>query len=205
MRWHIERSPQDFIKSIRHTSVSAEFCKVNGGLHGDSHGRIGKQFGGRLAQANARRQEQQSVSNRHHADNPRYLRSRATVELSSAGTGAFLASEGRISCASTLPNCTPYWSKGFMFHTTPWVNTLCSYRATSAPRIAGVRRSARIVLLGRLPSKLRYGSPAGAACPKARALLCAKTLAIRRSRCLPSGLSDWRKPMKSQGTSFVPW
>src|ERR1019366_9518745 len=105
---------------------------------GGSHGRMGKQFGGRLAQGKGSREEQQRVSNRH-ADNPRYLRSRATVELSSAGNDAFLASEGRISCASTLPNCTPNWSKGLMFHTTPWVNTLCSYRATSAPRIAGVR------------------------------------------------------------------
>src|ERR1035437_6955079 len=50
----------------------------------------------------------------------RYHFSNATVELSSSGSGASLASDGRISCA------------------------------TSAPRISGVSRSARIVLLGLL-------------------------------------------------------
>ena len=35
-----------------------------------------------------------------------------------------------------------------MSQITPCVNTLCSYSATSAPSVAGVRRSARIVLVG---------------------------------------------------------
>src|SRR5437763_503511 len=42
----------------------------------------------------------------------------------------------------------------------PWVNTLCSYRATSAPSARGVSRSARMVLVGRLPSKVRCGTSA---------------------------------------------
>ena len=41
--------------------------------------------------------------------------------------------------------------------------------------------------------------------PKASASACAKTLAISRSWWTPSGFSDWAKPMKSQGISFVPW
>ena len=40
----------------------------------------------------------------------------------------------------------------------PCVKTLCSYSATSFPSAAGVSRSRRIVLDGRLPSKVRCGT-----------------------------------------------
>ena len=54
-----------------------------------------------------------------------------------------------------------------MCQITPWVNTLCSYSATSAPSEAGVRRSPRIVLVGRLPSKVLCGTSQSGA-PSAR-------------------------------------
>src|SRR6266851_2384902 len=60
--------------------------------------------------------------------------------------------------ASTLPSSTPHWSNESMCQTAPWVKTLCSYRATSLPRAAGVSRSSSIVFEGRLPSKVRWGT-----------------------------------------------
>ena len=38
-------------------------------------------------------------------------------------------------CASTLPSSTPHWSNESIFQIAPWANTLCSYSATSAPRV----------------------------------------------------------------------
>ena len=77
----------------------------------------------------------------------------------------------------------------------------------------GVRRSARIVLEGRLPWKTRWGTsqsgvPSALTCsgvlPKASASVWAKTFARSISWCRPRGLSGWAKAMKSQGMSLVP-
>ena len=40
-----------------------------------------------------------------------------------------------------------------MFQIAPCVKTLCSYSATSLPRVSGVSRSTRMVFVGRLPSQ----------------------------------------------------
>ena len=40
--------------------------------------------------------------------------------------------------ASTLPSSTPHWSKESICQIVPWVNTLCSYSATSWPSTRGV-------------------------------------------------------------------
>jgi hypothetical protein len=91
--------------------------------------------------------------------------------------------------------------------------------AISAPSVAGVSRSARRVLLGRLPSKVRCGTSAAgvpsartssAVRPNASASPCAIMLAIRRSCWSPplpsgSGLSGSQKPRKSHGSRRVPW
>src|SRR5947209_841411 len=53
-----------------------------------------------------------------------------------------------IRCARTLPSSTPHWSNESIFQITPCVNTECSYRATSLPKVSGVSRSAKIVLTG---------------------------------------------------------
>ncbi len=96
----------------------------------------------------------------------------------------------------------------------PWVKTLCSYSATSLPSASGVSWSSRIVFVGRLPSNTRCGTSASgvpsartssAVLPNASASVCAKTFAISRSWCSPSGFSGRRNPMKSHGISFVPW
>src|SRR5262245_62429167 len=72
----------------------------------------------------------------------------------------------------------------------PWVNTLCSYKATSFPSAAGVKRSITMVLDGRLPSNIRCGTsqsgvPSDLTCsrvfPKASASVCANTFASRIS------------------------
>ena len=71
------------------------------------------------------------------------------VELSCVSFGSCaLCSSGTIRFASTLPSSTPHWSKELMFQIVPWVKTLCSYSATSVPSTSGVRRSARMVVLG---------------------------------------------------------
>ena len=71
-----------------------------------------------------------------------------------------------------------------------------------------------MVFDGRLPSKTRWGTSqsgvpsaftSSGVLPKASASVWAKTFAIRRSWCRPSGLSVWQKPMKSQGMTLVPW
>src|SRR5437667_2144732 len=81
------------------------------------------------------------------------------VELSCASSGSLvLSSSGMIRLASTLPSSTPHWSNELIFQMVPWTKTLCSYSAMSLPRVSGVSRSARIVFVGRLPSKVRCGT-----------------------------------------------
>jgi ribosomal protein L17 len=60
--------------------------------------------------------------------------------------------------AMVLPSSTPHWSKGLMPQMAAWQNTLCSYRATRAPRLWGVSAGSHSVLLGTLPAKVRCGS-----------------------------------------------
>src|SRR5262249_26546147 len=76
----------------------------------------------------------------------------------------------------------------------PWVNTLCSYNATSFPSAAGVKRSNTMVFDGRLPSNTRCGTsqsgvPSALTCsrvfPKASASVCANTLASIVDRMKP--------------------
>src|SRR5215813_10982035 len=89
----------------------------------------------------------------------RCLRIRLLVELSWPSLGsAPLSSSGMMRWAKTLPSSTPHWSNESMSQIVPWVKTLCSYRATSFPSAAGVKRSSRIVLDGRLPSNTRCGA-----------------------------------------------
>ena len=94
------------------------------------------------------------------------------------------------------------------------MKTACSYSATSDPSTRGVNRSARIVFDGRLPGNVLCDTsgPAtpsartsSAVLPNASASPCANTLAINRSWCRPTGLSDFANPMKSHGISRVPW
>ena len=82
---------------------------------------------------------------------------RRVVQFGRAGSPV---SSGVIRLASSLPSSTPHWSKLLIPQTTPCTKTMCSYRAISWPSTAGVSVSARIVVLGRLPGKLRYGSAA---------------------------------------------
>ena len=121
---------------------------------------------------------------------------------------------GAICLASTLPSSTPHWSKESIPHTVPCVNTECSYSATNEPRRNGVRTSARITLVGRLPSITLCGTTASgvpsartssAVLPKASALACANTFAESRSWCSPSGLRVLPKPIRSTGMIVVPW
>ena len=72
----------------------------------------------------------------------------------------------------------------------PCVKTLCSYNATRLPSTRGGRRSARIVVLGRLPGNVLCGTSgsgtpsartSAAVFPKASASACAKTFDISRS------------------------
>src|SRR6059036_1962352 len=95
----------------------------------------------------------------------------------------------------------------------PWVNTLCSYSATSFPSVSGVSRSARIVFEGRLPGNIRWGTrlsgvPSALTCsrvlPKANASVCANTFASSRSWCRSSGFRACPNAMKSQGTRLIP-
>ena len=66
----------------------------------------------------------------------RKRRMRALVELSCRSSGvADAACSGMIRCGRTLPSSTPHWFKDSIRQMTPWVNTLCSYKATSAPRL----------------------------------------------------------------------
>ena len=48
------------------------------------------------------------------------------------------AARGRSAWPATLPSSTPHWSKESMPQIAPWVKTLCSYSATSDPRVCGV-------------------------------------------------------------------
>ena len=89
------------------------------------------------------------------------------VELSCFNTGAAPASSsGMMAAANTLPSPTPHWSNESMFQMTPCVKTLCSYTgaAISLPSVSGVSCSARMTLLGRLPSNVRCGTTP--ACPR---------------------------------------
>ena len=101
-----------------------------------------------------------------------------------------------------------------MSQITPWVNTLCSYSATSVPSSRGVSSSASSTLLGRLPGITRCGTTSGgvpsartssSVLPNASACAWANTLDIRMSWWSPSGLRVWPKPIRSTGISFVPW
>ena len=47
------------------------------------------------------------------------------------------AARGRSAWRATLPSSTPHWSKESMPQIAPWVKTLCSYSATSEPRVCG--------------------------------------------------------------------
>src|SRR5919201_6047047 len=88
----------------------------------------------------------------------RYRRMSAFVELSWASAGPVaLSSSGMMRWASTLPSSTPHWSNESTSQIAPWVNTLCSYSATSLPSVSGVSRSARMVFEGRFPSNARCG------------------------------------------------
>ena len=90
------------------------------------------------------------------------------VELSCVSSGSLaLSSSGMIRLARTLPSSTPHWSNELIFQMVPWTKTLCSYSAMSLPSFSGVSRSARIELVGRLPSKVRcrtrnVGTPSAA-------------------------------------------
>ena len=75
-------------------------------------------------------------------------------------------------------------------------------------------RPARIVFVGRLPRKTRWGTrqasvssaaTSSSVLPKASASAWAKTFAISRSWCRPTGTRLSTKPMRSAGISFVPW
>src|SRR5438046_1045570 len=77
-----------------------------------------------------------------------------------------------------------------MPQTVPWVKTLCSYRATSAPSVRGSSRSARIVFVGWLPANVRCGTSSGGTpsaatsspvLPKASASVWAMKFAVNRS------------------------
>src|ERR1700691_2526603 len=86
----------------------------------------------------------------------RYRRISALVHIPWASVGSeTLATRAAVRWARTLPSSTPHWSNESIFQMTPWVNTLCSYNATSAPSVNGVSRSASTVLVGRLPSQTR--------------------------------------------------
>src|SRR5215472_2584001 len=121
----------------------------------------------------------------------RYRRIRLLVELSWPSLGSLLlSSSGMMRWASTLPSSTPHRSNESMSQIVPWVNTLCSYIATSFPSAAGVNRSNTMVFDGRLPSKTRCGTsqsgvPSALTCsrvfPKASASVCANTLASNMS------------------------
>src|SRR5215469_7245483 len=81
------------------------------------------------------------------------------VELSCISSGSVvLSSSGIIRFASTLPSSTPHWSNELIFQMVPCTKTLCSYSAMSLPSVSGVKRSARMVFVGRLPSKVRCGT-----------------------------------------------
>jgi hypothetical protein len=128
--------------------------------------------------------------------------------------GASGPSSAAIRVASTLPSSTPHWSKELTSQITPWVNTLCSYRAVSWPSTDGVSSGARMVLVGRFPGKVRCGArarstPSASTCslgfPKARASVWAKKLAMSRSWWSPTSTAGRQMPMKSHGISLVPW
>ena len=96
----------------------------------------------------------------------------------------------------------------------PWVNTLCSYSATSAPSLRGVSLSTRIMLVGRLPSATRNGvwkSGEPSAFEFLGGLAEGQRLGLREQvghqQVVLVGvvLNGWQKPRKSQGISFVPW
>src|SRR5213078_3753385 len=66
---------------------------------------------------------------------------RVFVELSWSSVGSvWLSSSGMIRWASTLPSSTPHWSNESTSQIAPWVNTLCSYSATSFPSVSGESR-----------------------------------------------------------------
>jgi hypothetical protein len=60
-----------------------------------------------------------------------------------------------------LPEFNAHWSKLSIARIAPRVKTLCSYSATMAPSVAGSSLSARIMLVGRLPSVTRNGMDNG--------------------------------------------
>ncbi len=118
--------------------------------------------------------------------------------------------------ANSLPSSTPHWSNESIPQTPPWVNTLCSYSATSGPSVRGVSGSARITFVGRLPAITLCGtSAAGRALgarpprrvlPNASASAWAKTFAISRSWWLAE--RRWAgaaKPIEVGRDSLVPW
>jgi len=61
---------------------------------------------------------------------------------------------GMMRAASAFPSSTPTGQMSQCPKMAPCVKTLCSYNATSFPSASGVSRSIRIVLDGRLPSKV---------------------------------------------------
>src|SRR6478736_9061749 len=98
----------------------------------------------------------------------RYRRISSLVELLCTLFGSSSAcSSGMTRCASCLPSSTPHWSNEPIDQSAPWVNTLCSYRATSWPSTYGVSLSIRNVDDGRLPSNTLNGTRSSAT-PSAR-------------------------------------
>src|ERR1019366_2157164 len=121
----------------------------------------------------------------------RWRRIKLFVELSCASAGSvLLSSSPMIFLARTLPSSTPHWSNESMLQIVPWVNTECSYSATSLPSVSGVSSSAMMMFDGRLPSNTRCGTSqsgvpsaftSSAVLPNASASVCAKTFAISKS------------------------
>ena len=97
----------------------------------------------------------------------------ALVELSWSSVGLGRASSsGMIRFASTLPSSTPHWSKESMLPDRALgEHAVLVERDERARACAGVSRSARITLVGRLPSHHAVGNDVAPACPSARDLL----------------------------------
>ena len=101
----------------------------------------------------------------------------------------------------------PRWS--------PWVNTLCSYSATSVPSSRGVRISASSTLVGRLPSMTRCGTTFWPGCPRpappprsCRRPAPGPARTRWRSGCRggrAAGSGVLPNPIRSTGISLVPW
>ena len=122
-------------------------------------------------------------------------------------SGGSPVSSGVIRLASALPSSTPHWSKLLTPHTPPWTNTMCSYRAISWPSTVGVsvRRGSSCSGGCRGTCAVRLGLGVASRLPNASASPWANRLAISRSCWSRQGWFGWAKPMKSIGTSRVPW